>query len=174
MNDLLDRLVAGLANEDGMTRKRARETLVLVGDPAVARVKALLTSPHKRLRWEAVKTLAAMIDVPSVDEFVGMLDDQHSDVRWLAGDGLIGLGPRSVAPLLASLLGEPLSQGRRQMTRRVLRQLSSDNQALAEIVGPVVEALDMETLDSGVVATKAERALDDLERATGRLPDLGR
>jgi HEAT repeat protein len=157
-----------------MTRKRARETLVLVGDPAVARVRTLLTSPHKRLRWEAVKTLAAMMDAPSVDQFVSLLDDQHSDIRWLAADGLIGLGPRSVALLLHALLGEPLSQGRRQMTRRVLRQLSSDNQVLAEIVGPVVEALDMETLDSGVVATKAERALNDLERVTGRLPDLGR
>jgi HEAT repeat protein len=133
-------------------------------------VSALLSSPQKRIRWEAVKTLAAMIDVHSVETFALLLDDPLSEVRWLAADGLIGLGPRSVAPVLKSLLRESLSPGHRQMARRVLRQLSSDNDVLAEITRPVIEVLDMETLDPGVIATKAERALGDLDRATGRLP----
>jgi hypothetical protein len=58
------------------------------------------------------------------------------------------------------------------MARRVLRRLSADNDVLAEIASPVIEVLDMETLDSGVIATKAERALADLERVTGRLPTI--
>ncbi len=174
MEEMLDKLVGELASEDGMARKRARETLVLVGEPAVAPVRALLASPQKRVRWEAVKTLAAMIDAPSVEAFVRQLDDEHSEVRWLAADGLIGLGPRSAGPVLKSLLREPLSPGHRQMARRVLRQLSSDNEVLAEIIRPVVDVLDMETLDPGVIVAKAGRALGDLDRVTGRLPALGR
>jgi HEAT repeat protein len=174
MEELLEELVGTLASKDGMARKRARETLVLVGEPAVAPVRALLASPEKQVRWEAVKTLAAMIDTPSVEAFVQLLQDPRSEVRWLAGDGLINLGPRSARPVLKSLLHEPLSPGHRQMARRVLRQLSSDNEVLAEITHPVVELLEMESLDSGVVASKAERALVDLDHVTGRLPVPGR
>ena len=174
MEELLDKMVGALASDDGMTRKRARETLVLVGEPAVAQVRGLLASSQKRVRWEAVKTLAAMIDPPSVDVFVQLLDDQHSELRWLAADGLINLGPGSVRPVLSSLLREPLSQGRRQMARRVLRQLSSDNEVLAEITHPLVQVLDMETLDPGVIATKAESALGEFDRVTGRLPAFDR
>jgi len=173
MEELLGKLVGELASKDGMARKRARETLVLVGEPAVAPIRALLASPERQVRWEAVKTLAAMIDAPSVEAFVQLLEDPRSEVRWLAGDGLINLGPRSAGPVLRSLLHEPLSPGHRQMARRVLRQLSSENEVLAEITHPVVEVLDMETLDPGVIAPKAERALGELDHVTGRLPALG-
>jgi len=172
MERFLDELLEALGSNDGAARKRARETLVLVGDPAVAPVRALLDSPQKRVRWEAAKTLAAMVDPPSVDDFVRSLDDPQSDIRWLAGDGLINLGPRSVGPVLGSLLEGPLSTGRREMSRRVLRQLASENRVLAEIVGPVVEALDAASVDSGVVAPRASRALSDLDRVTERLPSL--
>lgn len=170
MEQSLDELLEALAGDNGTARKRARETLVLVGEPAVEPLRALLESPQKRLRWEATKTLAAMIDPPSVDEFVRSLDDGQSDVRWLAADGLINLGPRSVGPVLESLLDRPLSTGRREMSRRVLRQLASENQVLAEIVEPVVEVLEAASADPGVVASRASRALSDLDRVTGRLP----
>jgi hypothetical protein len=174
MEESLDKLVGELASEDGMTRKRARETLVLVGESAVAPVRALLASPQKQVRWEAIKTLAAMIDAPSVETFVQLLGDPLSELRWLAGDGLINLGPRSAGPVLRSLLREPLSPGHGQMARRVLRQLSSDNEVLAEITHPVIEVLEAVSFDPGVVASRAEGALHDLDHVTGRLPALGR
>jgi HEAT repeat protein len=163
-------LTEALAGADGLQRKRARETLVLVGDPAVEPLRALLESPQKRLRWEAVRTLVAIVDPPSLEAFVQLLDDPLSEVRWLAGDGLIRLGPRSTEAVLRSLIHGTLSKGRREGAHRVLRGLSADNQVLAEIVGPVIETLGIESADRGVIATRAGRALSDLGRVTGRLP----
>ncbi len=172
MEQYLDELVAALSGDNGMARKRARETLVLIGEPAAEYVRSLLASPEKRVRWEAAKTLAAMVDPTSLDALARLLGDPLSDVRWLAGDGLINLGPRSVGPVLRSLLGESPRPGLLESAHRVLGRLAADNQVLSEIVGPVVEVLATDSPDSGVVATKAERALSDLDRITERLPAL--
>lgn len=164
----LERLLESLQGTDGMGRKRARETLALVGESAVGPLQGLLFSPHKQTRWEAAKTLAAIIDPGSIDLFVRSLSDPHPEIRWLAASGLIGLGPRSVAPVLDSLLRPSLSRGQLESCRRILRQLSADNDVLAGIVGPVIEAL--ESSDSTPIPTKAARALSDLDEVTGRLP----
>lgn len=170
MDDHVEGLLRGLMDDDGMARKRARETLVLVGDPAIPRLRALLTSSGKRARWEAAKALGAMIDPGSVDDFASLLDDPNSDLRWLAATGLIELGPRSVRPVLQSLARTSLPRGRLEMSRRILGELAKDNGVLAAIVGPLLDVLGGN--DVGVVAATAARAVSDLDQMTGRLPDL--
>jgi hypothetical protein len=165
MEPRLAELIETLGSDDGPKRKRARETLTLVGEPAVLQVRSLLSSTDKRLRWEAAKCLAAMVDPASVDALVGLVTDEYSEVRWLAGSGLINLGPRSAAPVLASLIRHPDSRGNQEAARRVLRGLASDNGVLAEIVGPVVDALDHP--DPAVIASAAAVALQELEKTTG-------
>ncbi len=162
-------LLGTLSSEKGMERKRARETVVLVGDSAGTQVRSLLGSGDKRLRWEAAKALSAMVDPSSLPALVELLKDQESDLRWLAADGLINLGPRSVAPVLRSLLGGPPSKGQIQMTGRVLRKLATENDVLQEIVAPVVEVLT-DTVAPEVLQPRAAQALADLDRLTGRLP----
>lgn len=161
----LNDLIEGLGSEDGLKRKAARETLVLMGEPAAPELRALLSSTNKRIRWEAVKTLAAIVDPASVDAFLEMLADDNSDVRWLAGSGLINLGPRSVAPLLESLVQHPESMGRQQAAGRILRALSSDNEVLANVIAPIVGVL--ERSDPGVIAFNAAAALNELGKITG-------
>lgn len=169
MDDHLEGLLSELGSGDGMARRRARETLVLVGDPAVPRLQALLTSSDKRARWEAAKALGVMIDPAGADAFVKILDDPESDVRWLAATGLIALGPRSVRPVLRSLTDLSVPRGHLEMSHRALNELAKDNGVLSEIVKPVVEALGWN--DPGVIAATAARALSDLDRATGRPPE---
>jgi HEAT repeat protein len=168
MDDHLENLVSGLGGVDGMARKRARETLVLVGDPAVARLRSLLAGSDKNLRWEAAKALGAIVDPESVDTFVKLLDDPNSDLRWLAATGLIELGPRSIRPILRSLSDPGVPRGHLEMSHRALGELAKDNDVLAGIVAPVVEVLRQD--DRGVIAAIAARALSDLDRATGRPP----
>lgn len=169
MDDHLERLLSGLESGDGMARKRARETLVLVGDTATPRLRALLASSDKNVRWEAAKALGAVIDPGSADTFVQLLDDPSSDLRWLAATGLIELGPRSVRPVLQSLTDPSVPRGHLEMSHRVLGELATGNGVLADIVGPVVEMLGR--TDRGVIVATAARALSDLDRATGRPPD---
>src|SRR5512138_1008592 len=89
MDDYVDGLISDLTGSDGMARKRARECLELVGEPAAPRLRELLASKDKQTRWEAIKSLAAIADPGSLDEFVALLDDPNSDLRWLAATGLI-------------------------------------------------------------------------------------
>jgi len=168
MDAHLSALLRALESNNGLERKRARETLVLVGEPAVPRLVALLGSTKKQLRWEAAKALEAMVQPEVLDRLVDLLSDADSDIRWLAASGLIGLGPRAVVPVLKSLLGAPPPRGQREMCHRILRQLSAENSVLAGIVAPVIEAL--ESNDPTPLPTRAERALSELDRVTGRLP----
>lgn len=158
-------LIEALGTDDGVERKRALETLILLGEQAVPSLRDLLSSENKRIRWEAARGVAAMIDPASVQAFVELLGDEYSEVRWLAGSGLINLGPRSVVPILGSLVRHADSSGHQQVARRVLRELSSDNDVLGEVVRPVIQAL--EHGDPAVIASRAARVLSQLERITG-------
>lgn len=169
MDEHLQRLIDGLTGDDGMARMRARETLALIGDPAVPQLQALLAGPDKRVRWEAVKTLAAIVDAGSLEEFLGLLDDPDSDIRWLAATGISALGPRAARPVLQALTSSSLSRGRLEMSRRILGERSADNKVLAEILSPLLQVIGGN--DPAVVNARAARALADLDRAAGRPPD---
>ncbi len=162
MKQSLADLIEALGSDDGQKRKWARETLTLMGEPAVEELRGLLRSGSKRVRWEAAKSLVAVVDPASVEPFVALMMDGHSEVRWLAASGLIGLGPRSVTPVLELLSRDAGSQVHLDMAGRVLRGLSSDNEVLAGIVGPVADVLGHG--DPGVVAANAARALSELEQ----------
>lgn len=157
-------LLATLRSTTGMERKRAREVLSLVGDPAAPRLRGLLADSRKLVRWEAAKTLVAVVDPGSVEAFVALLSDTHSEVRWLAASGLIALGPRSVAPVLRSLTEPSPTRGRLQMSHRVLKGLSAENDVLASLVEPLLETLKGN--DPTPVAPAAARALVELEEIT--------
>jgi HEAT repeat protein len=170
MDEHLKTLLDNLTGSDGMARQRARETLVLAGEQALAELRALLSSPDKQTRWEATKALATMSDAGSLDAFLALLDDQNSDIRWLAADGLIHLGPRSVRPVLQGLTGPKLTRGRLEMSHRVLGELSSDHKLLADIIAPLMQAIGGN--DPAVTAERAARALSDYDEAVGRTPRL--
>jgi len=172
MDQRLADLIEALGSDDGLKRKRAWETLTLLGEPAVLRLRALLSSGNKRIRWEAARGLAAMVDPGSVEAFVELLGDEHSEMRWLAGTGLVSLGPRSLVPVLMSLIQHPDSLGHQQVARRVLRGLSADNDVLKEIVGPVIGTLDHP--DPAVIASKAAVALSELEKTLQKRLTPGR
>jgi hypothetical protein len=168
MDDHLRSLLDALGSADGMARKRAREALVLAGESAVPGLRGLLSSPDKQVRWEAVKALAALRDPGSLTEFLALLDDPNSDLRWLAGTGLIQLGHRSVRPTLQALTGPSLTRGRLDMSRRVLGELASDNKVLSDVIAPLMQVIDGN--EPAVISERAARALSDLDVAIGWPP----
>jgi HEAT repeat protein len=168
MDDHAQGLVNLLNGNDGMARKRARETLVLAGEPAAPGLRALLGSKDKQARWEAIKGLASIGDPADLETFLALLDDPNSDLRWLAATGLIQLGPRSVRPVLRALTDPAAPRGRLEMGRRVLGELASDNKVLSDIVAPLMQVIGGN--DQAVISERAARALSDLDGAVGRLP----
>ena len=96
-------LIVKLGSDDGMERQSAREALVAIGRDSVDFLMELLSHPKHIYRWEAVKTMEEIGDPVSIPLFIRALEDDKSDVRWLAAKGLIKLGKHSIKPLLKIL-----------------------------------------------------------------------
>ena len=85
----LQSLMKMLESKDGLIRKKARISLVEMGEPAVPLLSEALT--HSKLdqtRWGAAKALGEIVDERSIPALVKALDDTDSDVAWLAGVAL--------------------------------------------------------------------------------------
>jgi HEAT repeat protein len=96
-------LILKLGSDNGMEREKARKALVKIGRDSIDFLIELLSHPKHIYRWEAVKTMEEIGDPVSIPLFIQALEDEKSDVRWLAAKGLIKLGKHSIKPLLKIL-----------------------------------------------------------------------
>ena len=64
----------------------------------------LLNSPLHILRWEAMKALKEIGDRSLIPVFISMLEDDKSDIHWIAAEGLIKLGRPAIEEILISLI----------------------------------------------------------------------
>lgn len=99
-NKDIKNLVEELVSEDGVERKKSRKKLVEVGEEALDYLTELVQNPKHIYRWEALKTMEEIGASKSIPIFINALEDDESDIRWIAAEGLIKLGLKSVAPLL--------------------------------------------------------------------------
>ena len=82
-------LVNLLENEDDKVRTKARKSLMSIGKQAVLPLSQVLeNSKIYKARWEAAKALSEIGDIKSIPTFVKALEDQESDVAWLAAKAL--------------------------------------------------------------------------------------
>lgn len=145
-----------------MTRLRARETLAVIGEPALESLIKLLDSPEPRLRWEASKALGEIPEPAAIPGLVTLLSDRRSEIGWLAAVALIRLGTRSVPPVLLALTEKAGSKPFRRGAHHVLNDLAARNGVLLGIVKPVLEVVNSPSPDAGIIAARAEAALQEL------------
>jgi HEAT repeat protein len=96
-------LIIKLGSDNGMERQKARESLVKIGRDTKDFLMELLSRRKHIYRWEALKTMEEIGDPVFIPSFIQALEDDKSDVRWLASKGLIKLGKVSIEPLLKLL-----------------------------------------------------------------------
>jgi hypothetical protein len=96
-------LIATLQNPDGFTRQEARTRLVEIGSPAVPALVEALQQFTGWGRWEAAKALSDIQAPQSAPTLVEALEDEDNSIRWLAVNGLIGIGRAALPPLLDAL-----------------------------------------------------------------------
>jgi hypothetical protein len=102
--DNLVKLINGSLNtKDFSKRLSARETLVKMGKTIIPQMHKLLSSGNDSLRMEAAKITELIADRRSIPIFLRLLDDPVFDIRWIAAEGLIRIGRRSICPLLRSV-----------------------------------------------------------------------
>jgi len=63
----------------------------------------LLKDPDHEVGCKATKALGEIADPRAAPALVVTLEDEGFDIRWLAAEGLIALGPVGLAPLLEAL-----------------------------------------------------------------------
>lgn len=132
-------LISKLGNPHAPDRQRAREDLVAIGEPAVPELIEMLSSPNRLERWEAAKALAEIADPTSAAALVRSLEDDDSDVRWVAAEGLIALGHHALVPLLEAMITRTGSPWILTGAHHILVELRKQK-GLRE-VEPVLEAL---------------------------------
>jgi HEAT repeat protein len=99
----LQELIIKLGSDNGLERQKARKAFVKMGMDSIDFLMELLSHPKHIYRWEAVKTLEEIADPVSIPLLIQALEDDKSDVRWIAANGLIKLGKHSIKPLLKIL-----------------------------------------------------------------------
>lgn len=103
----LETHMKALESPDGMLRQSAREGLVALGGHAVGPLaRALGNAREKQVRWEAAKALGAMNDARAIPALVRALEDDDSDVIWLAAEALSQFGSAAWPALLTALIAE--------------------------------------------------------------------
>jgi len=133
-------LARELDSEDPVTRERASKALVALGKPAVQLLVTKLSGTHDHARREAARALTKIHDPSSAVALVSALEDELPGVRWLAGEGLIGLGRGGLVPLYQALIRHSDSVRLRQGAHHVLRALSEDEHGRQ--LALVMEALE--------------------------------
>lgn len=99
----IKKLVGKLGSSNGLDRQKARKEMVKQGKKVVDYLEELLSHPKHVYRWEAVKTLEEIEDPAAIPLLILALEDDKSDVRWIAAKGLIKLGKQSIVPVLEAL-----------------------------------------------------------------------
>lgn len=62
-----------------------------------------LSPLNERIRDEVAGIIDFVADKRSIPALINLLDDNESDVRWIAAESLIRIGRKSLVPLLNSL-----------------------------------------------------------------------
>jgi HEAT repeat protein len=140
----MESLIIALASDNGEIRREAREFLIARGEEALPYLISELTSSKEHHRWEAAKALSEIRHAASAEILVAVLNDQSEDVRWVAAEGLISIGVKSLEPLLRELTFRYNSVEFRTGAAHVLRALSGLE--IFDAIRPVLNALRKNTL----------------------------
>ena len=153
-------LVSLLAGKDGVARIKARAALVDIGRPAVSALVSALKDRNQTMRWESAKALGQIRDPKSIDALVAALQDKLFDVRWLAAEALIGIGDKSVKPILQAIVDNPESEEVREGAHHVLHDLVTSR--YRDDLKPLITALEdlTFTLDIPIRAKQVLKAID--------------
>jgi len=170
----IEGMIAQLGSGDGVTRERARRTLVEMGPRPVELLLQALRNRKSRVRFEAVMCLRDIADRRTIDGLVEALGDRVFEVRWVAAEGLIGLGRSSVPAALHALMEHSdsiwLCEGCHHVlshfagldlrsTYHVEHHSAWVDFDLRDVLTPVVQSLDCSGSSSGAPVAAA-RALE--------------
>jgi len=127
----LNKLTKELLDSEDYTRKHnARITLVNKGKKVIPHMLRMLSSNNRLHRMEAAKVIELVADKSSIPLMIKLLNDQVFDIRWIAAQGLIRIGRKSIKPLLKSVCSCKNSLFLDNRAHHVLNMLLYENEKL--------------------------------------------
>ena len=99
----IQELVDQLASNDPGERLKARSKLIAMGEVAVDQIVEAFGSDQQPLRWEAANCLRKIGSPQAIPALIVEIEEADADVGWLAAEGLVAIGEKSLIPVLASL-----------------------------------------------------------------------
>jgi HEAT repeat protein len=83
---------------------KTRKDFIKEGDKILPVMHKLMKSDYKRIRKQAIKIVESIAHKSSIPVAINMLEDEESEIRWIAAEALIRIGRDSVKPLLEALV----------------------------------------------------------------------
>lgn len=74
-----------------------------IGNSVVKQKYIPLSYKNERLKLELSRIVHTIADRRSIPALINLLDDNEMDIRWIAAEGLIKIGRKSIIPLLISI-----------------------------------------------------------------------
>jgi HEAT repeat protein len=127
--DNLVKLIGGLLDEKNYPEKHeSRDILVRMDKKIIPFMHKLLATKNNLLRHEVVKIIELIADKRSIPLQIELLEDPEPDIRWIAAEGLINSGRRSILPLLKSLRDGKNPNFIRKGAHHVLNSLMNEHE----------------------------------------------
>jgi HEAT repeat protein len=136
----IEGLIMALSSDNGSARREARQSLLAIGSPAVRSLIEALKQKNDNVRREAVKALREIGDPEVPQALIKTLEDEEFDIRWLAAEGVIGLGVSSLKPLLQALIDHGDSPLLLEGAHHVIHYMAKGG--LKKYLGPVLTSLE--------------------------------
>ncbi len=115
--------VKRLFSENSEEREEARQKLVKIGKPVIPYLVGLQYLHEQRVGWQAIKILNEIAHPDAIPILVNGLENEDTNIRWLAAVGLISIGEPSLMPVLGALEFRGGSKFLREGVHHVLKGL---------------------------------------------------
>jgi HEAT repeat protein len=120
-----------LYGEDFAIKHNARISLVKMGKRIIPSIHKLLSSKNTTIRMEAAKVVELVATPRSIPFLITLMDDPVFDIRWIAAEGLVRIGRKSIKPILISVCGNKSTLFFDESAHHVLGSLLYDNEKLS-------------------------------------------
>ena len=109
----------------------SKETCLRLNSSVIMQIDKTISARNELLKHEIATTVNLIADKKSIPALISLLKDPEFDVRWIAAEGLIKIGRRSIVPLLKSIRDEESSYFLNKGAHHILQSLISERERRA-------------------------------------------
>jgi HEAT repeat protein len=103
----------------------SKESRFNVNSSVIMQIDKTTSARNKLVKNQVANAVYMIADIKSIPALISLLKDPEFDVRWIAAEGLIKIGRRSIVPLLKSIRDEDNSYIMNRCAHHILLNLTT-------------------------------------------------